>query len=70
MDDLGRLVDFLRSRGVVSYSGGGIALSLLPEAPALRVEEPRQVVEPERKRKDGLTPSEQIVFYGRVIDEE
>ena len=66
------LIDDLRKKGVVSFSGFGVSLVLGPAEPDVAVlPETEERVEVKGKLgKDGLTKQEQIELYGRVIDAE
>jgi hypothetical protein len=70
LQDLTTLIDFLRAKGVLSYSAGGISLSLLPDEPPppAKPEEPRQV-EPPKLGSDGLTAEQQVELYGRAFSD-
>lgn len=64
------MIDFLRAEGVERFKYFDFELVL--GAPTLKIEPEAlpQPSYPERKGRDGLTPTQQIEFYGRVVDTE
>lgn len=74
LEELGKMVDFMRARGVTLLEAGDVTLELGPEprGPAIAesiVDKPEKVKQ-SRKGPDGLTAEEQMDFYGRVLDSE
>ena len=78
--ELQTLLDLLRSRQVASYEdtdikivfqGPPLMLQALaaPEA-AVEVKDLDKPPEPEKVRKDGLTPSQQVEAYGQEMPDE
>lgn len=71
--ELDKLIDHLRSKGVLVYKAEGLELTLLPEEPIKVPKETKKSVEEvlEGKRRvgaDGLTAEEQADLYNSVID--
>lgn len=68
--ELNQLIDFLRSKGVLQFSGYGVTLALLPEAPATEATAAEEAPKQEAKRgRDGLTAEEQTELYGRALSD-
>lgn len=66
--ELDQLIDFLRSKGVLQFSGYGFTLALLPDAPVVAPVVEEKAPEKELKRgRDGLTAEEQADLYGRPM---
>ena len=68
--DLGDLIDFLRTKGVLHFSMDGLTLALMPDQPARgEVSAPEKTdLSPPKRGRDGLTREEQIETYGRQMD--
>lgn len=71
--ELDRLIDHLRSKGVLVYKAEGLELTLLPDEPIKPVKEPKKTLDEvlEGKKRvgaDGLTAEEQQELYNAVID--
>lgn len=71
LQELHELVSFLRAIGVVRYKTPTIELELgeVPQQAIIEpaLDKPLEVKE-SRKGKDGLTASEQVEMYGRILD--
>lgn len=78
--ELSAMIDYLRSKGVVSYkgflkdnSGPFIELVLLPDAPQVPEKESKKSKDEKVEKKkgaDGRTAEEQRELYGSVLDAE
>lgn len=67
IEDLREFLTFLRSQGVLSFTGGGVSVTLLPQKPN---EEATAATEPPKEAEllsDGLTREGQIELYGSVL---
>lgn len=72
MTELKTLVEFMRANGVLHLKQNGVELTLDPEyqAPVSEVKSEGAVrIEPPPRRKDGLTPEQQIETYGYEIED-
>lgn len=71
--ELDKLIDHLRSKGVLVYKAEGLELTLLPDEPLKPVKEPKKTVEEileggKKVGADGRTAEEQRELYNTVID--
>lgn len=64
---LKRLIAFLRAEGVSAFASGDLTLSLSPQVEFFDEPGAAPKVEDPPRKKDGLTPAQQLDLYGQEM---